>query len=323
MLVSSTNIEAGHDALATGVALLDRSHMGRVVATGADAFDLINRFSTNETVGLADGDVVVTILTSDAGRVKELLTIVRRAATESIILTGTGAENSVTGWLDKYNFGEDCGFTVTTESSAQITISGPKAVDLGVPLPEPDRMIAAEIGGVPVEIAHVPGPSLPSYEVLVDQGERAGDVWDALLAAGGMPSSEDAFDVLRVERGLPARVRELTDDANPLEAGLEAYVSFSKGCYMGQEVIARLDTYEKVQRQLVGLMSESGAELSVDSALKAGEREIGRITSTVVSRSLGREIALAYVRKAHAKPGTMLEGVNGPVVVVELPFSAV
>jgi folate-binding protein YgfZ len=319
---SLDNFDAGYDALSTGVAILDRSHMGRVEATGGDALDLINRFSTNETVGLTDGDVVVTVLTSEIGRVLELITVVRRSATESILLTGPDAEDVVVEWLDRYNFGEDCEFTITTGESAQITISGPKAAALGINLPEPGRVTAAEIGGVEVEIVAVSGPSLASYEVLINEKTQASMVWDALVAAGGVPANEDAFDVLRVEQGLSARSREISDEANPLEAGLLPYVDFDKGCYMGQEVIARLDTYDKLQRRLVGLLSESGAALSADSSLKAGDREVGHITSAVTSRSLGRPIAMAYVRKAHTEPGTVLESVDGPVEVVELPFTA-
>jgi len=318
---SLDNPEAGYDALSTGVAILDRSHMGRVMATGGDALDLINRFSTNETVGLSDGDVVVTVLTSQIGRVLELITIARLSATESILLTGPDAEDTVIEWLDRYNFGEDCEFAVTTGASAQITISGPEASNLGINLPEPGRVVAAEIGGVGVEIVAISGPSLASYEVLINEKSQASKVWDALVAAGGVPTGEDAFDVLRVEQGLSARSSEISDKVNPLEAGLLPYVDFDKGCYMGQEVIARLDTYDKLQRRLVGLLSESGIVLSADSSLKAGDREVGHITSAVTSRSLGRPIAMAYVRKAHTEPGTKLESTNGPVEVVELPFA--
>lgn len=321
MSSSLDNPEAGYDALSTGVAILDRSHMGRVMATGGDALDLINRFSTNETVGLSDGDVVVTVLTSQIGRVLELITIARLSATESILLTGPDAEDTVIEWLDRYNFGEDCEFAVTTGASAQITISGPEASNLGINLPEPGRIVAAEIGGVGVEIVAISGPSLASYEVLINEKCQASKVWDALVAAGGVPTGEDAFEVLRVEQGLSARSSEISDKANPLEAGLLPYVDFDKGCYMGQEVIARLDTYDKLQRRLVGLLSESGVVLSVDSSLKAGDREVGHITSAVTSRSLGRPIAMAYVRKAHTEPGTKLESTNGPVEVVELPFA--
>jgi folate-binding protein YgfZ len=323
MQASSTNIEVGYDALSNGVAILDRSHMGRILASGSDALDLINRFSTNETVGLSDGDVVVTVLTSDIGRVMELITIARRSATESVIMTGPGAENSVIDWLNRYNFGEDCKFSVFTEGSGQITISGSEAADLGIDLPELDHVIASEISGMSVEITHTPGPSLPSYEVLIQNADQISDVWDALVSAGATPASEDAFDVLRVEQGLPARSGEITDDTNPIEARLESYISFTKGCYMGQEVIARLDTYDKIQRRLVGLLTQSGSSLSEGTPLKVDDREIGRVTSVVESPSLGGTIALAYVRKAHAEPGMTLDSVHGPVSVSELPFSAV
>lgn len=321
MPASITKLDPGYDALLNGVAILDRSHMGRVLATGTDALDLINRFSTNETVGLADGDVVVTALTSDIGRVLELITVVRRTATESAILTGVGAENTIAEWLDRYNFGEDCELAVSTDDSAQVSISGPNASDIGLALPEDGRVIPAEIGGVTVEIAHVSGPSLASYEVLIEDRADFSTVWDALVHAGGIPADEQAFEALRIERGLSALNHEITDDNNPLEAGLEPYVSFTKGCYMGQEVIARLDTYDKIQRRIVGLVSTDGSGLSTESTLKSGDREIGRITSAATSPSLGRDIALAYVRKGFAEPGTVLSSDNRPVEVVALPFA--
>ena len=315
------NFDVEYAALTTGVAVLDRSHMGRVVATGGDALDLINRFSTNETIGLTDGDVVVTVLTSDIGRVMELITIVKRSATESVLMTGAGAEEMVVEWLDRYNFGEDCEFSVVTSDSAQLTISGPDVAGLGVPLPQAGCAIDADIGGVAVEFVRVAGPALDSYEILVGDSAGAGTVWDALFDAGATPVGEDAFNVVRVERGLPARVSELSDRVNPLEAGLEPYVNFTKGCYMGQEVIARLDTYDKIQRHLVGLVSET--HVPAGSSLRSGDREIGRVTSAVTSPALGRAIALAYVRKGHAEPGTTLESDSGPVEVVGLPFTAV
>ena len=272
---------------------------------------------------MADGDVVVTVLTTDIGRVLELITVVRRSATESLVLTGAGAEESVVDWLDRYNFGEDCELAMSTGDSAQITISGPGAAGLGIPLPEPGRVITADIGGVTVEIVQVIGLSSGTYEVLVGHDEQAGDVWDALIAAGATPVGEDAFDVVRVERGIPTSPYELSDRVNPLEAGLEPYVSFSKGCYMGQEVIARLDTYDKLQRRLVGLLSAtSSAPLPAGSSLRSGDRAVGEVTSAVDSPTLGRAIALAYVRKGHAEPGTTLDSDAGIVEVVELPFAA-
>ncbi len=322
------DFDSEYGELSTGVAILDRSYMGRIVANGSDALDLINRFSTNATVGLSDGDVVVTVLTSDIGRVLELITVVRRSATESIVITGAGAEMTVIDWLDRYNFGEDCEFAVVTDDSSQITITGPATAGLGIPLPETGRVIPAEIRGVPVEIVRALNPSLESYEILISDNEQSGDVWDALVAAGATPVGEEAFNVFRIERGLPSPVSELSDRVNPLEAGLEPYVSFTKGCYMGQEVIARLDTYDKLQRRLVGLVrpapgAGSGAHLSAGSSVRAGDRVVGQITSAVTSPSLGRSIALAYIRKGHAEPGTTLESDQGPVEVVSLPFTAV
>ena len=177
MPASITRLESGYEALSKGVAILDRSYMGRIRTSGADALDLINRFSTNETIGLSDGDVVVTALTSDIGRVLELITVVRHSAKESVILTGVQAESTITEWLDRYNFGEDCEFSVYTECSAQISISGPEVARLGLDLPEDEKKIPVVIGGVSVDVAHVPGPSLSSYEVLIPDRINFIKIW--------------------------------------------------------------------------------------------------------------------------------------------------
>jgi folate-binding Fe-S cluster repair protein YgfZ len=100
--------------------------------------------------------------------------------------------------------------------------------------------------------------------------------------------------------------------------GLMPLISFTKGCYVGQEVIARLDTYDKVQRRLVGLKCD--ALLTPDDALTDGDRAAGRVTSVAESFSMDAPVALGIVRKDWAEPGTRLESPSGQVTVAELPF---
>jgi folate-binding protein YgfZ len=116
----------------------------------------------------------------------------------------------------------------------------------------------------------------------------------------------EALEMVRIEQGVPVQGNELNEDANPLEAGLLDHISFNKGCYIGQEVVARLDTYDKVQRKLVGVSWNENAAPVERAPLRFDETEVGYTTSHARSPRLDRPVALAYVRNAHAKPGTAL-----------------
>jgi folate-binding protein YgfZ len=135
-----------------------------------------------------------------------------------------------------------------------------------------------------------------------------------------------AYEAVRVEAGFPAWGSELNEEMNPLEAGLDASIHWNKGCYIGQEVIARLDTYHKVQRHLVGLRFDTAsAPPAARAQVFASGEAAGWVTSSIVSPALGVPIALAYVRASHAAPGTAVQvgspaGGGAGASVVPLPF---
>ena len=118
-----------------------------------------------------------------------------------------------------------------------------------------------------------------------------------------MPLSAETYEILRIEAGVPAAESELTDAYNPLEAGLQAAISESKGCYTGQEIIARQITYDKVTRRLVGLTSAQ--ELKVGCTVMSEDKRVGAVTSTAISPRLG-PIALAYIKRPNDIPGTQV-----------------
>jgi folate-binding protein YgfZ len=136
---------------------------------------------------------------------------------------------------------------------------------------------------------------------------------------------EDAYNSFRIEQGIPASPNELNDEYNPHEARLISLVDFKKGCYIGQEVIARLDTYDKVQKYLMGIVfdnSNIGSELIL---YDNNEKEAGKVTSSVYSLKFKKHIGLAYVGRAYAEDGTRLvakseDGNSHEVTVKNLPF---
>jgi len=145
---------------------------------------------------------------------------------------------------------------------------------------------------------------------------------------GLRPAGAETEEILRIEAGLPAPRHELGDRWNPLEAELRAAISFTKGCYTGQEVVARLNTYDKVQRVLRGLRVAGDTVPRTESRILAGGAEAGRVTSAAHSPALDAVLALAYIEREHSEPGTKLEieldpgGTAAAADVLSPPFVA-
>ena len=322
--VSST--EDGYRAANEAVALVDRSAVGRLRVTGADALDLLDRLSTNHLQDLAPGHGLYTVLTTNKGRIVDLLFVLAQE-THLLVLTGPGTTLKVAGWIDFYTFIEDVSIEDVSGETAVLSLVGPNAAALlgdacglnGVGVYE---SASAVIGGVEATVVRTDFLELPSYDLIVPSG-GLNAVREVVLAAGTVHGlaeiGEGALELLRIEQGVPAQGKELTEDANPLEAGLIDYINFNKGCYIGQEVVARLNTYDKVQRTLVRLSwdtsaaPEEGAELFVDG------KKVGVLTSAAASLQVERGIGLGLVRNAHAIPGAVLDiGLpGGPAAVVE------
>lgn len=160
----------------------------------------------------------------------------------------------------------------------------------------------------------------PGWDLLVAAAEQARA--RQALAAQDTFCIGDAAEQFRIEQGVPRWGAELTDQIIPVEANLESVaIDYAKGCYIGQEVISRMKMSGQTNKRLCGLVSRDGAPLRADERLRAPDsgKEAGWITSAVRSDSLGREIALAYVKRGFNEPGTELHG-PGPVEVVALPF---
>ena len=323
-----------YEVATQGVGLLDRSLVGRLRLTGADALDLLDRLSTNKLDDLAVGQGMYTVLTSNKGRIMDLLFVVRL---DDHLMVFTGPENreKVAEWIDFYIFTEDVAVQDVTEDTVLVSLIGPEASSLvGALVGGKTASLSqygsahASMGEAEVLVVRTDFARLPGYDLVVARA-RAGALWTELLNAGARqgvkPVGMDALEAVRVEQGVPTCGKELTEDANPLEADLLDFISFNKGCYVGQEVVARLNTYEKVQRRLVGLTWEGDGGQSADADISLDGKRVGTVTSEAWSPRMNKRIGLGYVRKAQAVPGMRLTtgSADGevPVVVAALPFT--
>ena len=327
-----TNVATEYQAITEAAGLHDSSYTGRLKATGDDALDLLNRLSTNGIINLAPGQGAPTILTTDRGRILDLLGVIN-TGDYTLLITSPGCQQTVTDWLDKYTIMEDLEVEDISLDTALFTIGGPngnEALASAITLPEEANLIGemepyaalpAAVGGHGVLVINRPLGNFPAFDLLMDAANAA-EIWEALEEAGITPVGLDAFNAALVQSGIPRHGRELGDDYNPLEAGLIGSVDFAKGCYIGQEVIARLDTYQKVQRYLVRLRFPADAEVSEGAGLQQEGRNVGKVTSLATIPSTGELVGLGYVRTAGANPGETLDLVapaSGTAEVMDLP----
>jgi len=316
---------ADYRAALAGVVLYDESTAGRIAMHGADRAALLHRLSTNNIVELQPGQGNRTVLTSPIGRIIDLLAV-HALVDRLLLVTSPGQGPLVYGHLRKNIFFND---KVTLEAlgrtQGQLALYGPDAAALL------ERVSGAALADLPLHHtreAMIAGATLlvARREPIGGQGftlyvpaETIGPVREALLAAGALPLHAATFDILRVEQGYSAFGQELGLDYIPLETGLLDAVSFTKGCYVGQEIIARMESRNRRAKQLRGLRLSQ--PVVAPGKLLASGKEAGDLTSAVISPRFGA-IALAYVRSAFAEPGSVV-GVAETAAqgeVLALPF---
>ena len=311
---------------------------GRLKLVGEDARDLLNRLSTNLIdPDAAPGSVEATVLTSDRGRIVDLV-YVAHCGDHQLLLTSPGQQQAVIEFLDKYTIMEELEVEDISEQLTMLTVTGPEAVKVvqqvtGLDASEltTPAVRTVTVGGNDSAVSLIVPPADPAtgrermgFHLVPLDAAGASSLTAALADAGAVQISADTAEVLRIARQQPLYGAEMSETYNPLEAGLIGAIDFHKGCYIGQEVIARLDTYEKVQKYLVALRFETqndgdnvadaldGARL-VDGDGKA----MGLVTSTTVVPALDGEsvIGLGYVRTVAAEIGNALDVVaeNGEV----------
>ena len=321
MAVKTVGRVNGYQALTRGVGVVDRSDVGRLLLRGADAVDLVERLSTNALTELAVGQGAATVLTTNKGRILDLLLVLRRES-DLLVLTGPNNQGRVAEWVDFYTFVEDVSVEDVTSTTAMLGVVGPDApaaveAATGVAASElaPYESRAGIVARVEALVVRSDPVGEPGYDVIVPADARQ-EALDALLSADAVPVGAEALDLVRIERGVPAFGHELTEAFNPLEAGLIDIISFTKGCYVGQEVVARLNTYDKVQKRLMRMRWDSGAGPEPGAKLVLDGKQVGVVTSAAVSPD-GGGVGLGYVRRAHASEGVVLP-VEGGDLSVEL-----
>lgn len=313
-----------------GAAFFDESARGRILMRDRDRAALLHRLSTNHVERLRPGEGAQTVLTTPIGRIIDVLTVF--ALDDALLVqTSPGRGPAIVAQLKKNIFFNDkVKLEDATESLGQLALYGPRSNEAlaaaglgGADLPA-FGIVAATLGDAPVYVARTEPIGGAGFTLIAARATLA-ELEATLRAWGAVALDEATHDVLRIEQGYAAYGRELSQDYIPLETGLWSAVSFNKGCYVGQEIIARMESRGRLAKQLRGLRFDAAPELAAEpqvplARLAVAGKESGDLTSLAVSPRYGL-IGLAYVRTAHAAAGTTV-GVGGvSATVVELPFA--
>jgi folate-binding protein YgfZ len=324
-------LQSEHEELIAGCALVDRSERGKLALTGAGAVEFLNGQITNELADLSPGEGRYAAFLTNKGKMLGDLRVLAAGeggSVEELLLdTERVALQALFDMIRRYKIGYEVELHKRTLQSALLSLIGPRAAtvladalgDAATDLPQTEHShVASALAGRPVRVIATAAAGL---DVLCASEDRDA-VLAALLAAGAVAVGEQAAEALRVERGVPRYGVDLDDGTIPQEAGLnERAVSFTKGCYVGQETVARLFYKGKPNRHLRGLrISEPAHAATPGEELHLGERAVGRLGSVALSPMHGL-IGLALVRR-EASPGDVLTvGAKGArATVVELPF---
>jgi folate-binding protein YgfZ len=326
-----------YQAARHAVALFDRSALGKVSVTGRDRLAFLQGMLTADVKALAAGQGAPAAFLDAHGKVMALLVVYAAPGRAWIELPPQMTAKTLET-LDHFLISEKAEFEAVDDAFAILSLQGPAARGLleglaGSALDlAPYAHAEVTMGGVPARVinrAEGPGPGFHCWV----RAEHAESLRGAVLAAGAVPAGVDTLEILRVEAGQPWYPQDVDASVILPETRLESLVSYTKGCYIGQETVARVKYRGHVNRGLSGLVIEGervpepGARLVAEGARAGGDgSDIGRVTSAVRSIALGRPIALGYVRREHFEPGTAVTVADGagaqPARVSALPFVA-
>ncbi|HEY2904936.1 MAG TPA: glycine cleavage T C-terminal barrel domain-containing protein [Vicinamibacterales bacterium] len=327
----------GYDAARRHAAFFERENRGRIVVSGRDRASYLHGLLTNDIASLAAGEGRYAAYLTPQGRMIADLFVYELGDVLLLVVPGE-TKDTVLAKFDQLIFSEDVQLGDVTNAFAQIAVVGPHAAPAAAAamdgldvnrlqqLPEHGN-IRAEFHGRPAIITRVTDTGEAGYDLFVER-EQAIALSDVLAAepVAAVALDAEAAEALRIEAGVPVFGRDMDEDTIPLEAGIESRaISFSKGCYVGQEVIIRVmhRGHGRVARKLVGLALDGEVVPARGASIRAGDRDVGLVTSSTFSPALNRPIALGYAHRDFVAAGTVLTIDGATATVTQLPFVAI
>lgn len=349
---SYKNVSLEYDAVRQdGAGLIDKSSRGRILVSGTEAVQFLNGLITNDMKTLVENRWMPAAFPNVQGRLIASVRVIhlgtegtgKNASPTFLIDTEAVTHAAVLKIVERFTLAGDFRVSDIRNQTAMISVQGTKAVDvIHATLGEDAASLAngevvrAQGGSNPdasetqpslfdePAVIRVSNAGLRSFDIVVSR-EQANVLWSSLQNAGAQPVGHEAFETLRIEAGIPRFGIDMDETNVVTETGLDEAVSYTKGCYIGQEIIARIKYRGHVAKRLAGLRFEAKVPVETGAAIKSIDgKEVGRITSVADSPTLGSTIALGYLKFDYLTPGTELKVVaaddEATAQVAELPF---
>jgi folate-binding protein YgfZ len=311
----------------------DLSHRGKVSLSGPDAQRFLHNLSTNDMARLAVGAGCEALLANAKAKILSRFLAYRVAAAEIWLDLDPGLAERTLKHLDRYLISEQIELADRTAEFAQVGVFGPRAAEvcsraIGTALPEGAGLHCSVLAFPPNVNTQVRRNDLfgvPAFDI-VCPSEHAQAAWQALVKVGAHPAGVATYHVLRVEAGIPSFGQDIDENNLAMEIDRTPQaISYTKGCFPGQEPIVRARDLGHVNWSFRGVKIAGDSPVSCGSKLLRDGKEVGHVTSSVHSPRLGSAIALAYVRRGTDAPGTSVEVAVGEerrsAEISSLPFS--
>lgn len=312
-----------YQTLTSGCGLIDLTGFTEIELTGKDRVQLLNNLCTNDLKKYGPGEGCEAFMLNVKGHI--IGHVYLFVTEESLLLhTVPHQADALLPQIDKYTLREDVVAEDRSQEWASLLLCGPtsEAVLSQLSATElPTQMLSHKSVSLAGVTAHI-----YQFDWLCENGyllhcplAEAETIWSALVTAGAKPVGAEAAETARIERGSPYFAVDIVAKnlAQELDRDSRA-ISLTKGCYLGQETVARLDALGHVNRLFRGLKFPS-ADLPLEGVKLGHEKPVAEVTSATLSPKLGTALALGYVRRGHEKPGTMIPTEFGDVEVVQLP----
>ena len=327
-----SNFNAEYRAARESVALFDANWHATLTLSGPDRVRYLNAIVTNDIKSLSEGSGTLALLLNPQGHILAELEIY--ALKEKLLVrTHASVREKIIQVLDKFIIMDDVTLEDASDQLSSLALEGPQAATIiaqstGLSLEGFSEMAHVEvvIDGVPCHLirrSHFSRPSSKSMGAeIIAPREKLAIIWQNLRTAThaqhGAPIGMEALNALRLEAGIPCFPADFNDTVIPHEAALEAtHISFTKGCYTGQEIVERVRSRGHVNRRRVQLKFANQAPPARATRLRADGNEVGLVTSAAFSPSAGTAIGMGYIRREHNSPGSVVEYDGGTATVID------
>ena len=291
-----------------GAGLIDLSARGRISVSGSEAVTFLNGLITNDLKTLGENRWLPAAFPNVQGRLLAAVRVVRRAH-DFLLDTEAATHEKVLKLIERFTLAGDFKVADVTEATALISLQGSRAAVIV------ERVNLEEVTVLPATHTAEKG-----FDLIVGADRKAG-LRQTLLDSGATPVSERVEEILRIEAGIGRYGRDMDESNVVTETNLDDAVSYTKGCYVGQEIIVRIKHRGHVAKKLTGLRFDSDQHIEAGSVIKStDDKEIGRVTSATFSPKLQTTVGLGYVRYEHLTPGTAIVVNNVGAITHELPL---